>query len=183
MLTLSCPWAQGWTKWWWGLHSFLIMGIPSSVLSSPRPIWDSCACSFSLSYLFSFWLVPRCCMGLSLTAVCGLLIAVASVFRPQALGADFSSCGMPTQQLWLLGSRGQAQQLWCEIFLKQRWIGRRIFTPEPTKPSTCVLMCRSQGNFCYKLCVMRSFPTCMQSVKTGISQVMPWEGVLKCSNY
>ena len=53
------------------------MGIPSSVLSFPRPIWDSCTCFF-LFKLFNLWLVLRCCMGFSLIVACGLLIAVAS---------------------------------------------------------------------------------------------------------
>ena len=55
-----------------------------------------------------------CCPGFSLGAtlvvVCGLLIAVASLAVEQTLGcAGFNTCGLLVQQLWLTGSRAQAQ--------------------------------------------------------------------------
>ena len=50
--------------------------------------------------------------GLFFTAVRGLLIAVAPlVASTGSRGAGFSSCSMRAQELWLAGSRAQAQ-LW-----------------------------------------------------------------------
>ena len=37
--------------------------------------------------------------------------------------AGFSSCGMRAQQLWLAGSRAQAQQLWRKGFVAPRHVG------------------------------------------------------------
>ena len=69
-------------------------------------------------YLFLAALGLRCCMrafsscvkrGLLFIAVCGLLIAVASLLRSTGSRcAGFSSCGTWAQQLWLAGSRAQA---------------------------------------------------------------------------
>ena len=64
--------------------------------------------------------------------------------------AVFISCDAWAQQLWFLGSRAQAQQLWCTSFIALRhvgtsWItiepmssslaGRFLFTEPPVKPS------------------------------------------------
>ena len=66
-------------------------------------------------YLFLAVLGLCCCMrafsrcseqGLLFLMVCGLLIAVASLVAEQGLQV----CGL--QQLWCVGSRAQAQQLW-----------------------------------------------------------------------
>ena len=61
----------------------------------------------------------RCCtqafsscseLGLLFVAVCGLLIAVVSLaVEHRSRCAGFSSCGAWAQQLWLAGSRAQAQ--------------------------------------------------------------------------
>ena len=51
--------------------------------------------------------------GCSLVVMHDLLIAVASQCRAQALGqVGFRGCSIQAQQLWLLCSRAQAQQLW-----------------------------------------------------------------------
>ena len=53
----------------------------------------------------------------SLVAVCGLLIAVASLVPEHRLylgWPGFSSCGLWAQQLWLPGSRAQAPQLFAQ---------------------------------------------------------------------
>ena len=62
-------------------------------------------------YLWLHWVFVAA-RGLSLVAVCGLLIAVASLVAEHGL-QGFSSCGMGARQLWLAGSGWQAQQLWC----------------------------------------------------------------------
>ena len=74
-------------------------------------------------YLFLTALGLCCCVqafsscgkwGLLFLAVHGLLTAVASLVAEHGLqSAGFSSCGTWAQQLWLAGSRAQAQQLWC----------------------------------------------------------------------
>ena len=83
---------------------------------------------FIYLFLFLAALGRRCCMrassrcgerGLLFVAACGLLIAVASLVAEHR----FQACGL--QQLWLMGSRVQAQQLWhmglvaCGIFPDQ----------------------------------------------------------------
>ena len=81
---------------------------------------------FLFIYLFLAVLGLGCCawafsscgeQGLLFIVVCGLLTAVASLVvehRPQA-------CGL--QQLWLAGSRSQAQQLWCTGLVAPRHVG------------------------------------------------------------
>ena len=47
-------------------------------------------------------------------------------FSLQSTGSrltGFSSCGMPAQQLWLAGSRAQAQQLWHTDLAAPRYVG------------------------------------------------------------
>ena len=70
---------------------------------------------YLLIYLFLAALGLYCCprafsscgeQGLLFVAVCGLLIAVASLVAEHRLQA----CRL--QELWLVGSRAQAQQLW-----------------------------------------------------------------------
>ena len=89
--------------------------------------------TFTFFFFFSLFLAAlglRCCarafsscgkQGLLFVAVRGLLIAVASLVVEHGLQAcglqqlwrvDFSSCGVWAQQLWLVGSRARAQQLW-----------------------------------------------------------------------
>ena len=55
--------------------------------------------------------------GLLFVVVRRLLIAVASLVAEQRLQA----CGL--QQLWLVGSRAQAQQLWCTGLVAPRHVG------------------------------------------------------------
>ena len=72
-----------------------------------------------LIYLFLAALGLPCCVrafsscgerGLLFVAVRGLLIAVASLVRSTgSRHAGFRSCGTRAQQLWLAGSRAQAQ--------------------------------------------------------------------------
>ena len=81
---------------------------------------------YYLIYLFLAALVLRCCTrassscgerGLLFVAVCGLLIAVASLVAEHGLQAR----GL--QQLWLAGSRAQAQQWWCTGLVAPRLVG------------------------------------------------------------
>ena len=70
-------------------------------------------------YLFLALLGLRCCAsafsscgkwGLLFVVVCRLLIVKASLAAEQGSGhTGFSSCGTRDQQLWLVGSRAQAQ--------------------------------------------------------------------------
>ena len=55
--------------------------------------------------------------GLLFIAVRGLLIAVASL----VVGHGLQACGL--QQLWLMGSRAQDQQLWCTGLVAWRHVG------------------------------------------------------------
>ena len=79
-------------------------------------------------FIFYFWLLlgVRCCMrafsgcdeqGLPFVAVCRLLIAVASLVVEHGLQAR----GL--QQLWLMGPRAQAQQLWHTGLAVPRHVG------------------------------------------------------------
>ena len=81
---------------------------------------------FKLIYfIFNLFLAPlglHCCMwafsscgerGLLFIQVHGLLIAVASLVLEHGLQVHgLHSCGTWAQQLWLVDSRAQAQQLW-----------------------------------------------------------------------
>ena len=59
----------------------------------------------------------------------GLLLVRSSGSRC----ADFSSCGTRAQQLWLAGSRAQAQQLWCTGLVAPWHVGS-----SQTRARTCV---------------------------------------------
>ena len=81
---------------------------------------------FKFIYLFLAVLCLCCCarafsscgkQGLFFVAVRGLLIAVASLVAEHGLQAH----GL--QQLWLSGSRAQAQQLWCTRLAAPRHVG------------------------------------------------------------
>ena len=92
-------------------------------------------------YLFLTVLGLCCCMqtfsscgepGLLFIAVHGLLIAGTSLVEEHGLQArglqqlwlvGFSSCGTRAQQLWLAGSRAQAQQLWHMDLVAPRHVG------------------------------------------------------------
>ena len=56
------------------------------------------------------------CVGFSLQ---WLLLLRSTVSR----STGFSSCGTRAQQLWLVGSRAQAQQLWCTGLVAPRHVG------------------------------------------------------------
>ena len=96
---------------------------------------------FNLFYLFLFILFLaalglHCCAqafsscgewGLLFTVVRGLLIAVASLVAEHGLQAR------RLQQLWLTGSRAQAQQLWRTGLVAPRHVGS-----SRTRARTCV---------------------------------------------
>ena len=88
------------------------------------------------AYLFLFCVAALgllCCtqafsscgeQGLLFVAVCRLLIAVASLVAEHgSRRTGFSSCGTWAQQLWLAGSRAQAQQLWHMGSVALRHVG------------------------------------------------------------
>ena len=89
----------------------------------------------NLFIYFYFWLpwvfVAACglfsgCVewGLLFVAVCGLLIGWLLLL--QSTGSrrvGFSSCGTWAQQLWLTGSRAQAQKLWHTGLVAPRHVG------------------------------------------------------------
>ena len=109
----------------------------TSLLNSIQSISSfHCVLSFfSLNLFIYFWLrcvfVAAC--GLSLVAAsggCSLLQCAGFSLRWLLLlrstgsrHAGFSSCGMWAQQLWLAGSRAQAQQLWHTGFAVPRHVG------------------------------------------------------------
>ena len=66
------------------------------------------------------------CVGLSLR---WLLLLWSTGSRRMG----FSSCGMRAQQLWLVGSRAQAQQLWCTGLVALWHVGSST-----TRDRTCV---------------------------------------------
>ena len=62
--------------------------------------------------------------GYSIAVAHGLLIAVASCCRSQALGhSDFSSRSRWAQKLWFPGSRAQATQLWRTGLVAPQHVG------------------------------------------------------------
>ena len=87
----------------------------------------------NLFILFVAALGLHCCVwvfsscrgrGLLFVAVHRLLIAVASLVAEHGLQCvGFSSCAMWAQQLWLMGSRAQAQQLWHTGLVVPRHVG------------------------------------------------------------
>ena len=87
-------------------------------------------------YFWLHWVFVAACglfsscieWGLLFIAVCGLLIAVASL----AVEHRLQVCGL--WQLWLAGSRAQAQQLWCMDLValqhvESSWTRARICVP------------------------------------------------------
>ena len=103
---------------------FLLIFITSFLLVALRLVFPSFS-SFLKIYLFIyFWLrlvfIAAC--GLSLVAASGgysllqcvgfLLWWLLLLWSTGSRYAGFSSCGTWAQQLWLTGSRAQAQQLW-----------------------------------------------------------------------
>ena len=86
-------------------------------------------------YLFLAAQGLRCCMwafsscgkwGLLFIVVRGLLIVVACLVAEHSTGSRHtgcSSCGTRAQQLWLAGSRAQAQQLWHTGLVTPRHVG------------------------------------------------------------
>ena len=107
-----------------------------------EPLIYSSSLLFFLIYLFCFWLhwvfVAVCGLfsswgeqGLLLVAVSGLLIVVASRCRARAPGTW-------AQELWLAGSRVQAQQLWHTGPVAPRHVGSswtRAWTHVPDRKS------------------------------------------------
>ena len=96
-------------------------------------------------FIFYFWLhwvfVAAC--RLSLVAVSGgysslwcagfSLQWLLLLWSTGSMHADFSSCGTRAQQLWLTGSRVQAQQLWCMGLAALKHVGS-----SQTRARTCV---------------------------------------------
>ena len=74
-------------------------------------------------YLFMAVLGPHCCADVSLVPVCGLLIAVTSLAVEHRGHTDFVSCGMQAQQLRLLDSGAEAEQLRCMGLVTPRPVG------------------------------------------------------------
>ena len=97
---------------------------------------------FIIIYFWLRWVFVAVC-GLSLVAAsrgyCSLRFAGFSLWwfsccGAQALGAWASVvCGVRPQQLWLAGSRAQAQQLWHTGFIALRHVGS-----SRTRDRTCV---------------------------------------------
>ena len=89
-----------------------------------KTIFSCSKCLFIYSFMAALGL--RCCVrvfsscgerGLLFAAVRGLLIVLASLVVEHRLWAR----GL--QQLWLVGSRGQGQQLWCMGLVAPRHVG------------------------------------------------------------
>ena len=90
--------------------------------------------------------------GLLFIAMCGLLIAVASLVAEHTGSrcAGFSSCGTRAQQLWLVDSRAQAQQLWHMGLVVPRHVGS-----SQTRAQTCV---PCTGRWILNHCITREVP-------------------------
>ena len=94
-------------------------------------------------YLFLAALVLRCCVRLSLVVAsegysslrcAGFLLQWLLLLRSTGSRCvGFSSCGMRAQQLQLMGSREQAQQLWRTGLVTPRHVGS-----SQTRAQTCV---------------------------------------------
>ena len=98
--------------------SFSTVSILNGILF--KKIFISCSGSSLLCRLLfscSEW-------GLVFIAVCNF--SIWWLFQLQSMGskcAGFSSCGTWAQQLWFLGSRAQAQYLWCTGLLAPWHVG------------------------------------------------------------
>ena len=100
---------------------------------------------FNLFNLFIYWLrwVFIAARGLSLVGASGGYSSLRCVgfslrwlLLLQSMGSrrtDFSSCGTRAQQLWLVGSRAQAQQLWRTGLGAPRYVGS-----SQTRAQSCV---------------------------------------------
>ena len=101
-----------------------------SFFSFTKTRYQSSEYHFKFIYLFILFILAalglRCCVrassscgeqGLLFVAVCGLLIAVASLVVEHGLLTH------GPQQLWLAGSRAQAQQLWHTGLAAPRHVG------------------------------------------------------------
>ena len=117
---------------------------------------------FIYLFIHSFWLhwvfvaFSSCCeRGLLFVAVRGLLIAVASLVMEHGLQAH----GL--QQLWLAGSRAQAQQLWCTGLVALRHVGSSQTRARTRVPCT--------GRRIVNHCATREVPD-KRFLSTGVSQ-------------
>ena len=117
------------------LSSLVVRSLPGA--PELNPAYQLCI-FFLYIYLFYYFILLtalglRCCArafsscgerGLLFVVVLGLLIAVASLVAEHGLQVHgFSSCGSWAQQLWLAGSRVQAQQLWRTGLVAPRHVG------------------------------------------------------------
>ena len=95
-------------------------------------MWSSEACfSFFLINLFIFGCVGSSLLhagllqlrGAGATLRCGARASHCGGFSCCSRRKGFSNCGTRAQQLWLLGSRVQAQQLWRMGLVASRHVG------------------------------------------------------------
>ena len=116
---------------------------------------------YKFIYFIYFWLhwVFVAARGLSLVEVSGdyssLWCAAFSLWLLLlwSMGSrhmGFSSCGTWVQQLWLTGSRAQAQQLWCTGFVAPRHVGSSQTRDQTHVPCT--------GRQILNHCATREFP-------------------------
>ena len=99
---------------------------------------------FILFYLFILAVLGLCCCAWA-SSSCGergysslwcagfLLWWLVLLQSTGSRCTGFSSCGTRAQQLWLAGSRAQAQQLWCTGLVALRHVGSSC-----TRARTCV---------------------------------------------
>ena len=122
------------------LQYILLKRVPSIIFRMRRHTTFVSCSLYSLFYknLFMAALGLHCCAqafsscgerGLLLVVVHRLLIAVASLVAEHGLQA----CGV--QQLWLAGSRAQAQQLWRKGLVAPRHVGSSRPGIEPMSPA------------------------------------------------
>ena len=89
----------------------------------------------------------------------------------------FSSCGTRTQQLWLAGSRAQAQQLWCTGLVALQQVGSSW-----TRALTCVSCI---GRRILNHCATREVPThfFIEFILTLIKESLIFIYNIKVCNY
>ena len=152
----------------------MCVGLSLGFLSCSIDLYFCFCASTILSFFLNLFLAVlglRCCVqafsgcgerGLLFIAVHRLLIAVASLVVEHGLQArglqqlqhvGFSSCSMWAQQLWLVGSRAQAQQLWCMGLVAPRHVGS-----SRTRAQTCVTC---SGRRILNYCATREVPYCL----------------------